>query len=116
MTEGKRKQLKFGIILLAVLIIAKVAYDLRLFDVLWGIFRLETTKARVSRVSLKTHSFVTHADDEEAFIDEMESLGWKYTAKYGRGMVFENAGYEVLMTKHTYFGMYTFYEGNTEIK
>lgn len=114
--SNKKSLIKWiiGAILLA--IVAKSAYDLKFFDLLWGIFKLEKDKqAKVKKVSLKTVSFITRAGDEEYFIEEMANRGWTYTAKYGRGMIFSKDGFEVLMTKLPYFGRYTFYEGHFDL-
>lgn len=112
---------KFGIVkwivgLLVLAVIAKSAYDLKFFDLLFGICKLENDKgAKVKKISFKTISFITRAGDEEYFIEEMAQRGWVYTARYGKGMIFSKDGLEILMTKLSYFGKYNFYEGHFDI-
>ncbi len=102
-----------GVVLL---LLAKSAYDLKFFDLLSGIVRLESDKnVKVKKISFKTISFITRSGDEEYFIEEMKNLGWDYTARYGRGMVFAKDGYEILMAKMSYFGKYNFYEGHFDL-
>lgn len=119
MTENRINKIgliKWGLGLLLLAVIAKSAYDLKFFDLLFGICKLERDPAaKVKKVSLKTISFITRSGDEEYFIEEMEKRGWVYTAKYGRGMIFSKDGLEILMTKLSYFGKYTFYEGHFDI-
>ncbi|MDO4753479.1 MAG: hypothetical protein Q4A41_00595 [Bacillota bacterium] len=115
-TTNKKGIIKWVIALVMLMVIAKSAYDLKFFDLLVGICKLESDKsAKVKKVSLKTISFITRTGDEEYFIEEMASKGWVYTAKYGRGMIFTKDGFEILMTKLPYFGKYTFYEGHFDI-
>ncbi len=113
---NKKRLIHWIVGIFALILIAKSAYDLKLFDLLIGISKLERDKnARVKKVTFKTISFITRTGDEEYFIEEMRSMGWIYTAKYGRGMVFAKDGFEILMTKLTFFGKYTFYEGHFDI-
>lgn len=108
---NKKRWITVAIISFTVLLIAKVAYDLKWFDVAAGICKLESDKdSKVKRFTLKTLSFVTRSGDEKFFIEELDSLGWKYKQVYGRGMIFEKEGYEILMNKRSYFGKYDFYE------
>ncbi len=119
MTENKNSKfqiIKWVVGAVGLLILAKSAYDLKFFDLLSGIIRLESDKdAKFKKISLKTISFITREGDEEYFIEEMKNLGWDYTARYGRGMVFAKDGYEILMTKLGYFGRYNFYEGHFDL-
>lgn len=104
----------FGIVIL--LAIAATAYELKFFDLVIGIVKLEGDKgSKVKKISFKTQSFITHSGNEEYFIDEMARRGWEYIARYGRGMIFAKDGIEILMTKYTYLGKYDFYEGQIEI-
>lgn len=113
---NKKSLIKWAIGVFAFIIALKSAYDLKFFDLLIGICKLEKDKnARVKKVTFKTISFVTRSGDEEYFIEEMQRMGWVYTAKYGRGMIFAKDGLEILMTKLTFFGKYTFYEGHFDI-
>lgn len=106
-----KKWITLSVIVLTILIIVKVGYDLKWFDVASGIFRLETDKkSKVKRFSVKTLSFVTWIDGEQYFIDELARLGWTYFRHYGRGMIFVKEGYEILIYKKTFFGRYNFYE------
>lgn len=113
---SKKSLIKWIIAVVMLMVVAKSAYDLKFFDLVIGILKLEKDKnAKVKKVSLKTVSFITRKGDEEYFIEEMASKGWVYTAKYGRGMIFSKDGFEILMTKLPYFGRYTFYEGHFDL-
>lgn len=106
-----KKWITLCVSVLTILILVKVAYDLKWFDVAAGILRLEQDKkAKVKRFSVKTLSFVTFVDGEQYFIDELARLGWSYFRHYGRGMIFVKEGYEILIQKKTFFGRYNFYE------
>ncbi len=109
-----KKWLKVAIIVLTVGLIAKVSYDQKWLDVASGICKLESNhNKKVRRISLKALSFIALVNQEEAFLAEMSSMGWTYIKHYGRGMIFEKEGYEILITKREYFNRYAFYEVTT---
>ena len=62
---------------------------------------------------MKTLSFIGYLDCESAFISKMGVMGWHFLKHYGRGMIFEKEGYEILITKRTYFNRYMFFEVTT---
>lgn len=104
-----------GIIaILTVSMILKVSYELKWIDILFGILKVETKDKKVQKISFKTLSFVAKADHEIDFLIEMKSMGWHFVKHYGRGMIFEKEGYEILISKRTYFNKYAFYEVTTK--
>ncbi len=91
-------------------LLIKAAYELKWFDVLYGIYKVEKAPDTVQRVSLKSFAFVTKGDKEAVFLAFMASKNWQYIRRYGRGMLFEKDGYELLITHNTFFGRYAYYE------
>ncbi|MBF4693834.1 hypothetical protein [Fusibacter ferrireducens] len=102
------------IVLLTVSMILKVSYELKWIDILLGILKVETKDKKVQKISFKALSFVAKADHEIDFLIEMKSMGWHFLKHYGRGMIFEKEGYEILISKRTYFNKYAFYEVTTK--
>ena len=113
MNVRTKRCLKVLSVLVTVALIAKTSYELKWFDLLWGIFRLETHPEKVQSVSLKSLAFVTLARHEIAFLHVMSERGWLFVKHYGRGMIFEKEGYEILITKRDFFNRYSFYEVTT---
>lgn len=112
--DYKKQAIKWMIILLTIGIIVKVSYELKWLDVASGILKLETNKKKsVQNISMKTLSFIGFIDCEAEFIDKMQGMGWHFIKHYGRGMIFEKDGYEVLITKRVYFNRYLFFEVTT---
>lgn len=109
-----KKWIKVAVIVLTIGLITKVSYEQKWLDVATGICKLESDhNKKVRRVSLKALSFIALVNQEEAFLNEMNSMGWTYIKHYGRGMIFEKEGYEILITKREYFNRYAFYEVTT---
>ncbi|GAU79417.1 hypothetical protein [Fusibacter sp. 3D3] len=109
------KRIFNGIIaILTVGMILKVSYELKWIDIFLGILKIETKDKSVQKISFKTLSFVSKADHEIDFLIEMKSMGWHFLKHYGRGMIFEKEGYEILISKRTYFNKYAFYEVTTK--
>jgi hypothetical protein len=86
-----------------------VYYELKLLDLLIGIFKIEKLNQKIAKVSFKSLMFITKENDDEAFIDEMRRLGWKFKNVYGRGYLFEKSREEVIAVKREHFN-YTIYE------
>lgn len=100
-----------AIFIVTVILVVKISYELKWLDVVSGIFKLESNKKRsVQRISLKTLSYVAFVNQEPAFMQEMAHMGWQFVNHYGRGMIFEKDGYEILITKHVFFNRYAFFE------
>jgi len=109
-----KKIVKFAIVLFTILAIVKVSYELKWLDVLSGIFKLETSKTKkIQKISLKTLSYIGFIDSESEFLEIMKGMEWNYVKHYGKGMIFEKEGYEVLITKRNYFNRYLFFEITT---
>lgn len=114
MKQQHKKIIKCLIALLTITAITKVSYELKWLDLLWGIFKVETKPHKVQRVSLKTLAYIAPIASEAEFLVEMSELGWHFIKHYGRGMIFEKDGYEILITKREYFNRYAFYEVTTK--
>ncbi|GAB6108766.1 hypothetical protein [Fusibacter bizertensis] len=113
-SENTKKAFRYTIMVLAIGLIVKASYELKYLDVATGIIRLETSKkGQIQRISMKTLSFVGYADCEDAFISTMNDMGWHFIKHYGRGMIFEKEGYEILITKRNYFNKYLVFEVTT---
>jgi len=112
--ETKKKLIKLAIIVITIGLIIKVSYELKWIDVANGIFKLETNKKKsIQNISMKTLSFIGLKDCENEFIIMMHNMGWNFVKHYGRGMIFEKEGYEILITKKVYFNRYIFFEVTT---
>lgn len=114
MNPKMRKVVNGLIIALTVSMILKVSYELKWLDVLMGILKIETKDKNVQKISFKALSFVAKIDHEIDFLIEMKGMGWHFVKHYGRGMIFEKEGYEILISKRTYFNKYAFYEVTTK--
>ncbi len=114
LSETNKRIIKAIIILFTIGLIVKVSYELKWFDVAAGIAKLESDKEkRIKRISMKTLSFIGISGCEEAFIEKMSQMGWSYVKNYGRGLIFEKEGYEILITRRVYFKRYEFFEVTT---
>ncbi len=108
-----KKCLKVLSVLFTIALIAKVSYELKWCDVFCGIFKLETQPEKVQSVSLKSLAFITLTRHEIALLHVMSERGWLFVKNYGRGMIFEKEGYEILVTRKDFFNRYAFYEVTT---
>lgn len=114
LSETNKRIIKAIIILFTIGLIVKVSYELKWLDVAAGIAKLETDKEkRIQRVSMKALSFIGISGCEDAFVDRMSQMGWTYVKNYGRGLIFEKEGYEILITRRVYFNRYEFFEVTT---
>jgi hypothetical protein len=111
--SGLGKWLKIAVFFMTVASIVMVSYELKWLDVLLGICKLEKGNKSVQSISLKTLAFISYSNHEVEFLMEMQARGWNFVKHYGRGMIFDKDGYEILITKHEYFGRYAFYEVTT---
>lgn len=113
-SERTKKAFRYTIMALTIGLIVKASYELKYLDVATGICRLETSrKGQIQRISMKSLSFVGYIDSEDAFILRMQEMGWHFLKHYGRGMIFEKDGYEILITKRNYFNRYLVFEVTT---
>ncbi|MBS7527873.1 hypothetical protein KHM83_14405 [Fusibacter paucivorans] len=108
----KMKQIILTVLTIA--IIAKVGYELKFFDVAFGMFKLKCFKKPVQKVSFKTLSFISHSLNDQVFHIEMRSRGWHFIKQYGKGLIYEKDGYEILISKRVFFSQYSFYEVATK--
>ena len=112
--ENNKKIIKYLIIILTVGLIVKVSYELKWLDVTSGILKLETSKKKnIQNISMKSLAFIGLKGCENEFVLKMQNMGWSFIKHYGRGMIFEKEGYEILITKKNYFNRYLFFEVTT---
>jgi len=112
--ENNKKVVGFIIMVFTIILIIKVSYELKWLDVASGILKLETSKKKsIQNISMKALAFIGLIGCEEAFIFKMQNMGWAFVKHYGRGMIFEKEGYEILITKKHYFNRYAFFEVTT---
>jgi len=115
MSKDTKKALKvIGEILfliVAVSAMVKIYYELKWMDLTLGIFKIEKEKKKIAKVKCKSLMFITLiGEDEDTFKDEMETYGWSFYSKYGRGYLFARNGEEVLAVRKEHFGRYAVYE------
>lgn len=109
------KLIKIITLLLSIILIVLVYYELKFFDVIFGIYQLESKNKKKVKVSKKSLIYIMRSKEkEELFIDEMDLLGWKFYDAYGRGYLFTKNGEEILATQSKRFGRYTVYEIHNE--
>lgn len=107
---NRKKMTKWFLVAVLTSLLIKSAYELKWFDVLIGIFKIETGKSKIQSISLKSFAFICKAEDENAFIEFMAGKNWGYIRRYGRGLLFEKDGYELIVTHNRFFNRYAFYE------
>ncbi len=109
------KLIKIITLILTIVAIVLVYYELKFFDIIIGIYQLESKNKKMVRVSKKSLIYIMRSKEkEELFISEMDSLGWKFYDAYGRGYLFTKNGEEILATQSKRFGRYTVYEIHNE--
>lgn len=104
----KEKSKKIGIIS-SVFVMIVIYYEMKIFDLLLGIFKIEFLNQKISKVSLKSFMFITKDSNESILIDKMDDLGWKFINLYGRGYLFTKDGEEVVLVKKKHL-RYSVYE------
>ncbi len=114
MQNRTKKCLKVIAIIFTIALVSKISYDLKWFDVLLGIFKLESQPQKVQGVSLKALGYMTLSRNETEFLHVMSKKGWIFIRHYGRGMIFEKDGYEILVIRRDYFNRYAYYEITTK--
>lgn len=113
-SESRKKAFSVFVIAALVVLILKVTYELKYLDLISGILKVETNKkATIHKVSMKGLFFIGLVGSDEVYTETMNKMGWNFVSVYGRGMVFEKDGYEILISKRTYFNRYVTYEVTT---
>lgn len=107
---NRKKMTKWVLVAVLTTILIKSAYELKWFDVLIGIFKIETGESKIQSISLKSFAFICKVGYENDFIEFMAHKNWTYIRKYGRGLLFEKDGYELIVTHNRFFNRYAFYE------
>lgn len=105
-----KQTLKVAFVMVLVGIFIKVSYELKWIDVILGITKLESSPESIQRISFKGMSYITRCDREEAFMSYMNSKGWRFVKQYGRGLLFDKEGYEIVITKRDVLNRYSFFD------
>lgn len=109
-SKNMKRILRIALVLMSVAIILKVYYELKLLDLLVGVFKLEKDKKDIASVSQKSLMYIVRKDtSDDVFFNKMDQMGWTFVQAYGRGYLFERNGEEVLATKRHHF-KYSIYE------
>ena len=109
------KIIKIIILIASIFLIAFAYYELKYFDIMYGIYQLESENKKIVKVSKKSLIFIMrNKESEDLFVEEMDRLGWKFYDVYGRGYLFTKKGEEILATQSKRFGRYTVYEIQNE--
>ncbi len=109
-SKSIKQFIRIALILMSITIILKVYYELKLLDLLVGIFKLEKDKKDIASVSQKSLMYIVRKDtSDDVFFEKMQEMGWTFVQAYGRGYLFERNGEEVLATKRHHF-KYAIYE------
>ncbi len=109
-SKSIKQFIRVALILMSITIILKVYYELKLLDLLVGIFKLEKDKKDIASVSQKSLMYIVRKDtSDDVFFEKMQEMGWTFVQAYGRGYLFERNGEEVLATKRHHF-KYAIYE------
>lgn len=106
-----KKGLKFiGIIFFLILMI-KVYYELKLIDLIMGIYNIEVKRKKIALISNKSLMFIAKKNDaENLLVEEMKKFGWEYVNQFGNGYIFSNSDEEILLKKKNYLIGYTVFE------
>lgn len=107
--RSTRKMCKTIGVTFSIILLFVIYYELKILDLLLGIFKLEMVEEKIARISFKSLMFITKEDDDALLIEKMESLGWKFKDNYGRGYLFSKNREEVLIVKKKHF-RYNIYE------
>lgn len=106
-----KKGLKFIGIILFLMLMIKVYYELKLIDLIMGIYNIEVKRKKIALISNKTLMFIARKNDaDDLLIDEMKKFGWEYVNQFGNGYIFSNSDEEILLKKKNYLIGYTVFE------
>lgn len=106
-----KKCLKFIGIILFLLLMIKVYYELKLIDLIMGIYNIEVKRKKIALISNKSLMFIARRNDaDNLLIEEMKKFGWEYVNQFGNGYIFSNSDEEILLKKKNYLIGYTVFE------
>lgn len=114
MKQKSKKIWQIAVIVLTIASVSKIGYELKVFDVTLGMLKLKLFKKPVQKVSFKTLSFISHSLNDQVFHIEMRARGWHFVKQYGKGLIYEKEGYEILISKRIFFNQFSFYEVTTK--
>lgn len=99
-----------GVTILISIAIVALCYYFKFLEVIAAILKVETNDKRIVSVSRKDLFYITKKNAGlELIIEEMKSLGWNYVTRYGKGLVFESFGEEIVIIEKNLAGRYKIY-------
>ncbi len=112
MKNSKRSSFISIIGILAFFIVAaKVYYELKWYDLLLGILKIQWSKKPIALVSQKTLMFVTKKENAEVSLKKaMEANGWTFVDRFGMGYIFSNEDEELLLKRRDFSFGYVVFE------
>lgn len=89
---------------------AKIYYELKWYDLLLGILKIQLGKKPIALVSQKTLMFVAKKEEAEDSLKKAMGLnGWTFVDRFGMGYVFSNEDEELLLKRRDFnFGYVVF--------
>lgn len=89
---------------------AKVYYELKWYDLLLGILKIQLGKKPIALVSQKTLMFVAKKEEAEESLKKAMALnGWTFVDRFGMGYIFSNEDEELLLKRRDFnFGYVVF--------
>ena len=111
MGEKLKKIIRWLTVLFFIVTLLKIYYELRLFDLMLGIYEVERHQKKAALVSKKALMFITKRSEADTAIKErMKELGWDYVDTFGNGYIFSNDEEEILLRRHDYGIGYSTFE------
>lgn len=111
MGEKIKKIIRWLTVLFFIVTLLKIYYELRLFDLMLGIYEVERHQKKAALVSKKALMFITKRSEADTAIKErMKELGWDYVDTFGNGYIFSNDEEEILLRRHDYGIGYSTFE------
>lgn len=93
------------------IVAAKVYYELKWYDLLLGILKIQWSKKPIALVSQKTLMFVTKKENAEVSLKKaMEANGWTFVDRFGMGYIFSNEDEELLLKRRDFSFGYVVFE------
>jgi hypothetical protein len=94
----------------AAISIAGMVYYFKLMEIIFAMLALEVGKKELVTISRKNLFFIMRKSGNlSAVIGEMENLGWTFTNRYGRGLIFSRHGEEIVLIEKSVVGRYKIY-------
>lgn len=111
----RNKSVKYVLSIVGIIVFftvaAKIYFELKWYDLLLGILKLQDKNKRIALVSKKSLMFVTKDNKpEEALIEVMAKNNWRYVDQFGMGYVFSSGEEELLLKRRNFSFGYVVFE------